>query len=279
MILSKQEIYQWEKGVYITFSDDEIINQVHFSHLKYGKSTDVDVVGGRCEIPVSLLRTSGTLYAWGVVKGDDSLLTEFVEEINIIQRARPSDYVYTPEEMKQWSDLQKQIGDLELLNTEQKENLVSAINEVLKIGGANSETIKNIVDEYLQENPPKIEEKDPYSVKSVNGKKPDENGNVEIKVGGSADIPRIETSENVITIKPNKFYVFPEMTSLDVTLGGEVDSSIVQEYKFRFTSGVTATTLTLSEDIKGDITVDTNSVVEISIIDGYAISQSWAVNE
>jgi hypothetical protein len=116
-------------------------------------------------------------------------------------------------------------------------------------------------------------------VKSVNGTLPDENGNVEIEIGNNADVPKIEALGSVITIEPNKFYVFPEMASLDITLGGEIDASIVQEYKFRFTSGATATTLTLPEDIKGDITINANSVVEISIVDGYAVSQSWAVSE
>lgn len=117
-------------------------------------------------------------------------------------------------------------------------------------------------------------------VRAVNGQTPDENGNVEIEVGGSADIPRIETSEEVVIIEPNKFYVFPEMRYLDVTFDlTHSDASIVQEYKFRFTSGATATTLTLPLEIKGDITVNANSVIEISVVDGYAVSQSWAVSE
>ncbi len=230
MLLSKNEIYQWDKGVYITFSEDEQINQVHFSHIKFKNSTDVDVIDGSCEIPETLLRISGTLYAWGVVKGDDSLLTEFVEEINIIQRARPSDYVYTPEEIKQWSDLKEQIGDLELLDTEKKENLVSAINEVLKTGGAD-------------------------------------------------ETPRIETSESIITLEPNKYYVFPEMATLDITLSGELDSSIVQEFSFRFTSAATATTLVLPETIKGNLTIEANKIYEVSIIDNLLAFQSWEVKQ
>ena len=67
------------------------------------------------------------------------------------------------------------------------------------------------------------------------------------------------------------------MTSLNIKLGGVSDDSIVQEYKFRFVSGATPTVLTLPENVKGDIAVNANSVVEISIIDNYAVSQSWAV--
>ena len=90
--------------------------------------------------------------------------------------------------------------------------------------------------------------------------------------------PRVELSDSVVTLEPNQFYVFPEMASLSITFGGEADSGAVQEYQFRFISGAVATTLILPEAVKGDITVDANSVVEVSVVDNYAISQSWAVN-
>ena len=90
--------------------------------------------------------------------------------------------------------------------------------------------------------------------------------------------PRIEISEETVALEPNKFYVFPEMATLEITLGAEVDTAVVQEYKFRFTSGATATTLTLPDSVKGNIAIEPNSVVEVSIIDNYAVSQSWAVN-
>lgn len=98
------------------------------------------------------------------------------------------------------------------------------------------------------------------------------------KLAAESIVPRIELSDSVTTIEPNKFYVFPEMASLSITFGGEQDKEIIQEYKFRFISGATPTTLSLPESVVGDITVDANCVVEVSIIDGYAVSQSWAVS-
>jgi hypothetical protein len=95
----------------------------------------------------------------------------------------------------------------------------------------------------------------------------------------TTDIRRIETDEEEITIEPNTLYVFPEMASLSISLGGSVNHEILQEYKFRFISGATATTLILPESVVGDITVDANSVVEVSIVDNYALSHSWAVSE
>lgn len=93
------------------------------------------------------------------------------------------------------------------------------------------------------------------------------------------DMPRIEaaSTDTTATIEPNALYIFPEMASLDITLGGTIDTGIVQEYRFRFTSGATATTLTLPSTVVGEISVEANKVYEVSILDGYLVSQSWEV--
>ena len=96
----------------------------------------------------------------------------------------------------------------------------------------------------------------------------------------SSEIPRIEktSSDTSVSLEPNKLYVFPEMTSLEISLGGTVNTSIVQEYTFRFTSGTTATTLILPENIKGGITIEANKIYEVSIVDNLLLSQSWEVS-
>lgn len=78
------------------------------------------------------------------------------------------------------------------------------------------------------------------------------------------------------TIDPNKFYVFGEVTSLAITLGTEV-SGYVNEYHFRFTSGSTATTLTLPQTVTmpSDFSVEANHTYEISIVDGFGTVTAW----
>jgi hypothetical protein len=95
----------------------------------------------------------------------------------------------------------------------------------------------------------------------------------------ASEIQRVEISDSVVTLEPNKFYIFPEMASLSISFGAVLNAAIVQEYKLRFISGDTATTLTLPESVKGDISVPANSVIEVSIVDNYAVSHSWAVSE
>ena len=86
------------------------------------------------------------------------------------------------------------------------------------------------------------------------------------------------SSDTVIELSPNMFYVFPEMASLSITFSDPISLDIVNEYKFRFISGATATTLAFPSTIVGDITIEANKVYEISIVDNYLVYQSWAVS-
>lgn len=97
-------------------------------------------------------------------------------------------------------------------------------------------------------------------------------------IGSNTLIITKTSSDTAIELSPNTFYVFPEMATLSVTFSDPVSLDIVNEYKFRFTSGATATTLTLPSTVVGDITIEVNKVYEISIIDNYLVYQSWAVS-
>ena len=82
------------------------------------------------------------------------------------------------------------------------------------------------------------------------------------------------SADTTVTLEAYKFYVFPEMTSLTVTCpatGGQ--------YAFRFTSGATATTLTISGITMPDsFAVEANKVYEINVYQGYGLAVSWGVS-
>ena len=83
-------------------------------------------------------------------------------------------------------------------------------------------------------------------------------------------IPRVEktSTDTEASIEANTLYVWPEMTSLSITLTEPSDTSIVNEYHFIFTSGATATTLSLPDTLKLDAyTIDANKVYEVSILE------------
>ncbi len=86
-------------------------------------------------------------------------------------------------------------------------------------------------------------------------------------------------SDAAPALDPNKLYVFPAMASLAPTLNAPSDNSIVNEYHFIFTSGATATTLTLPAAVlqPDGFTVEANHVYEVSILENCMTAQGWAV--
>lgn len=90
-------------------------------------------------------------------------------------------------------------------------------------------------------------------------------------IGTKADkVTKVEktSSDATIALDKTKFFVFPEMTTLTVT---------GTDGHFRFTSGTTATTLTLPANTVSDMVVESNRIYEVDIKDGYLAWTSWAV--
>lgn len=81
------------------------------------------------------------------------------------------------------------------------------------------------------------------------------------------------TSDTTFTIEPNKFYVWGSVSSLDITLGTPSDSSVYNEYLFQFTSGSTATTLSLPSSVKwqSEPKVEANKTYQVSIVDNIGL--------
>jgi len=85
-------------------------------------------------------------------------------------------------------------------------------------------------------------------------------------------ITKLATDTNV-TLVADKFYVFPEMSTLSVTV------TATGMYAFRFTSGATATTLTVTGATMPDsFTVDASKVYEVNIYQGYGVATSWTAS-
>lgn len=81
------------------------------------------------------------------------------------------------------------------------------------------------------------------------------------------------TNDTTITIEPNKFYVWGAVSSLNIALGTPLDSSVYNEYLFQFTSGSTATTLSLPSSVKWQTEpkVEANKTYQISIVDNIGL--------
>ena len=130
-------LYQWDTGRQVECDAE----QVHFSNHHYGTSIDVDVQNGKATIPNQLLTSATPIKAWAWVKDSNGEYTKEEQIFIVAKRNKPSDYVYTPAEIKTWQDLQNQIGDLNNLTTTHKDNLVNAINDAAGSGGGASDFI------------------------------------------------------------------------------------------------------------------------------------------
>jgi hypothetical protein len=139
----RSELWQWDTGR--TLSVDAECSQVHFGRNVYGRSIDVDVVDGVATIPDILLQTEKELTAWAYVGTAENGYTKISKVFKVNKRNKPADYVFTPTEQVTLDKILERLKELEERPS----------------GEVDPEEIKNIVAEYLHENPVEVEETDP----------------------------------------------------------------------------------------------------------------------
>ena len=137
----RSDLWQWDTGR--TLSVDADCSQVHFSNKVFGRSIDVDVTDGVAIIPDILLQTDNDLNVWAFVGTSDNGYTKISKTFKVNRRNKPADYVFTPTEQ---TTLSKLVDRLDKIEESQS-----------------PEAIKNVVDDYLEQNPVEI------PVQSVNG--------------------------------------------------------------------------------------------------------------
>lgn len=121
------------------------------------------------------------------------------------------------------------------------------------------------------------------NIKTINGTSLLGSGNITISGGGgsssgSGAYAEVNhgTSDTTFTLTPNTFHVWDEVSALTLTLGSET-VGVANEFLFQFTSGDTATTLTLSDGIKWaeKLVIESNMIYQVSILKGLASVLSW----
>lgn len=105
---------------------------------------------------------------------------------------------------------------------------------------------------------------------------PDANKAVDVKTHDA--VTNHGTSDTTFALTPNILHVWDTVTSLTLTLAAPADATIVNEYMFQFTSGSTATTLSLPSTVtwdedKGALTVESGYIYQVSILNNIAL---WA---
>lgn len=125
------------------------------------------------------------------------------------------------------------------------------------------------------------------NIKTINGTSILGSGDITISCGGdsggSGAYSEVNhgTSDTTFALTPNTFHIWEEVTSLTLTLGDET-SGIANEFLFQFTSGSTATTLTLPDTLKwvndSAPTIEANKIYQVSILKGLASVLVYTTN-
>lgn len=116
------------------------------------------------------------------------------------------------------------------------------------------------------------------NIKTINNESILGSGNITISGGGggggSSAIPEVNhgTSDTTFALTPNVFHVWGTVASLTLTLGAG-ESGVMNEYMFQFTSGSTATTLSLPSSVSwiNDSTIEANKTYQVSILNNLAV--------
>lgn len=135
----RNELWQWDTGRKLTVDAD--CSQVHFSNKVFGRSIDVDVVDGVAIIPDIFLQTDKELTAFAFVGTAENGYTKISKTFKVNRRNKPADYVFTPTEQTTLGELVERLDRIE--------------------ESQDPDAIKNAVDDYLANNPIKVEETDP----------------------------------------------------------------------------------------------------------------------
>ena len=136
----RKAFYQWDTNRKIRLNAP--CQELHIGRGGDETTIDVEVLvnGGDyyAEVPDEILQDATPFIAYGYVTTPDGNYTRVQQRFAVIAREKPAGYIYTPAEKLAWAQIQAQIGDLSDLTTEDKTNLVAAINEAAKSGGGGS---------------------------------------------------------------------------------------------------------------------------------------------
>lgn len=149
----RTELWQWDTGRKIVV-DDKSVSEVHYSKYSSTKAITREVINGKAEIPNYLLQDTHDVTAYAYSGSIENGYTMAEKTFNVAKKPKPANYVETEEDKAILAKLKEEIGDLSELQTEAKDNLVSAINEAASSGGESiaGYGVKYIAEGYIGEN-------------------------------------------------------------------------------------------------------------------------------
>ena len=138
----RTELWQWDTGRKIVV-DDKSVSEVHYSKYSSTQAITRKVIDGKAEIPNFLLQDTHAVTVYAYSGSIENGYTVAEKTFNVAKKPKPANYVETEEDKAILAKLKEEIGDLSELQTEAKDNLVSAINEAAASGGGTSDFVVN----------------------------------------------------------------------------------------------------------------------------------------
>lgn len=150
----KTHVYQWDQHITITITEPEDVPEVHFRWG--GRSVEFPLDDHKVDIPPELMQLPRTIRLWAY-KPDHTM--DFAD-ISVYPKQKPSDYAYTPTEIRTWGQLDERIKALE------DGGIVSGVSSVngktgtveltaKDVGAATAEDVTNAVETAAEKLQPK----------------------------------------------------------------------------------------------------------------------------
>lgn len=141
-------VWQWDINDTVTVEGIENISewQVHFATVGDTTALVIEIKPDMTAyIPNQLVELGAAIYAYLYNVREERAYTETAILIPVSARPKPNDYISEPTEVLTWGQLRADIGTLSQLVTEDKTNLVEAVNELHRdIETAKTEQDKDI---------------------------------------------------------------------------------------------------------------------------------------
>lgn len=103
----KDRVYQWDHDITITITEPEDVPELHF---RWGnQAVPIAATNQQVAIPPELMQLPHDIVLWAYTPKH----TMCMARIKLEPRPKPSDYAYTPTEIRTWEQLDERIAELE----------------------------------------------------------------------------------------------------------------------------------------------------------------------
>ena len=109
--------YQWDSNIYVILPKAKMGEEIHFAHRKDKKALVVNAIEIDsiivAEVPNLLLQRAGFIQVYHFISDKKGNRTINRDELKVLEREKPDDYLYEESEIWSWEYLDKRITELE----------------------------------------------------------------------------------------------------------------------------------------------------------------------